>query len=229
MKLEFTPSAFGLSSAPERAPARWLSAGSWLLVALLLASYPLATVLPGTWGWENGVLEDAQVLVLFGGLVAALQFCRAANGPLMRRAALGAALLWLIAAARELSWGAVLLEPLLLKPSGPVFSSSQLSYHALIHPLLGLAVAISVLLLALGRVDAAVAQQWRDRRLPRFELALMVAGMLLSTLAEGHFHLSGGLLLPEQQAQVWEELSELIAYAALFLAQQRFFGTLRGR
>ena len=74
-----------------------------LSIALLAACYPLAQILPPECGWENGLIENTQaVLLLFGAM-----FCF--NCAYYSVKGLGYTLGWLyfIMFMRELSWGRV--------------------------------------------------------------------------------------------------------------------------
>lgn len=200
-----------------------LQAARLLLIALLPISYPLALMLPGSWGWENNVFENAQVVVLLAGLVCA-SICYFKTSLPIARLGLVAMPFWAIAAAREMSWGAVLLKPLEMTADGPLFSSKMLWYHDAVHPLLGLLLGFSVLVFLRFRLGRALARLWQQKRLPWLELGLMVVAGLISTMAEGHTRIDFGI--PYAQKEVLEELMELIAYSALFLAQARTFKAL---
>lgn len=215
-----------MSSNPALA---WLHAGRWLTVLLLLAVYPLSSVMPATWGWENGLLENLQVLLLLGGLLTAWAFSLKVRHRDSRRVAIGAVLLWGIAAARELSWGAVFLSPILVKDTGPTFSARLLPYHAIVDPVVVMLVIASVLLFALGRLLRMIQRQIKDGLFPWLELGIVVTAALVATYAEGHLHMAGQPNLPEVQCQLIEEFCELVSYMALYLAQARFFLTQRGR
>ena len=219
-------SDLSLSEAPNLS---WLNAGRYLAVLLLLSAYPLSFVLPGPWGWENGVLENLQVLVLLAGLWVSIVFSQKGRRRDSQRVALGAMLMWTVAAARELSWGAVFLTPTAMTDNGPAFSARLLPYHGMVDVLVVLAVLVSLLLFVLGRLFGVLLQQVRDGGFPWVETATMVLAALGSTYAEGHLHILGHLHLPETQCQVIEEFCELVAYVALYLAQARFFMMQRVR
>ena len=77
---------------------------------VLIVSYPLALVLPSWVSWENGPVENAQVVVLLLGMVQALIFQKygSADWKWLWR---GAALIWFICAMRECCW-CRFMEPL---------------------------------------------------------------------------------------------------------------------
>ncbi len=198
-------------------------AGSLLLSVLALAAcFPAARLLPPAWGWENGVLETLQVMVLLLGAALALAACQRERPSPLAMLALCAVPLWALLAAREMSWGAVLAAPLAFTQHGPLFSSKVLWYKPLVLPLAGLAVGASVLQIWRYRLDRLVRRLAAERRIPWPLLAMAVIAEIGSNCAEGRLHCSFAGQLP--YAMVLEELVELVAYAALVLAQAGVLG-----
>ncbi|THU00660.1 hypothetical protein E9531_10340 [Lampropedia puyangensis] len=200
-----------------------------VLTALaLLGGYYLAPYLPPVWGWENGLIENAQVLVLIAGSFWAIREARHSQRQPHRAFWWIICPIWLAMALRELSWGACLLMPLHIDPvTGPTFSSSQqLFYKPFIAPTLAAMLLVQALLALRWRVDKLLPQLWRMRAIPLIEIGIFVVSFLVSTAAEGHMgmHLSG---LPEGSDQLLEEWAELWAYLALFAAQARVAMALR--
>ncbi|MDN4040002.1 hypothetical protein [Massilia sp. YIM B02443] len=190
--------------------------GEWLLLAALLASYPLSAVFAPGWGREGGILENAQVLVLGAGLVAAtLAFGRTRPG---RTAllALWAAPVWLLLAGRELSWGRVLLpQPGLEATHGLAANGIHWLQH-FVRP--GAVLLALALLLAAWRFRLdEVVRAGLARRTPWLCFAVALAAALGSTCAEGHMGCSLGL--PAGRSVVFEELAELLAYVSLIMIQ----------
>ena len=209
----------------------------WLLVLLLITSYPVAGLLPSNWGWENGTVENAQIAVLLLGFVHALR--RWASMPrrdvstgladssasvVRRRLAAVAMPFWLLCAIRETSWGATLLTVALPTPEGPYFTSRLLWYHPLILP------AVLVVVVGMGiaffrwRLAKPLRDLMRHRQFPWPELGLAVVAALLSVSAEGKLP----FMLPgtETTLAVLEEWAELLCYASLVLMQARIFFAL---
>ena len=231
------------SSQPHQAlpdlSSHGLKLARWFLALLLLTSYPLATVLPATFGWENGPIENMQILVLLAGFVHALwqwRDLRNASGTgttahrtaadtTVLRLCLIAIPLWLMCAARETSWGATLITPGIATPEGPYFSSSTVWYHAAIKPLVLLTVACAAGAFLRWRLDRPLLALMRQRRFPWAEIALIGAAALLSTTAEGNLPIQ----LPGSPVMllVLEEAAELVSYLSLFLAQLSLFNALR--
>lgn len=209
------------AASPDTVPAALATACSALpqtmLAMLLLSAVSLSSLMPVAWGWENGVIENSEVLVLaLGAAMAVTASCRAA---LQQRGRLGAILapVWVILIGRELSWGAACLPPVGFTDGEPVYSSALLWYKPLVGP-----VAVALLL-------GCAIQAWRHR-LPAacwralsndrsMLLPLLIGGLAAigSTFSEGKL----GVTLPfsHGRAEVLEELLELIAYCALVRAQ----------
>lgn len=210
---------------------RWRRAWLALLLLGLALSYPAARLLPISFGWENGWLEDLQVVVLLAGAAMAAVFARdVRSGGEAGRAARGLALalvpVWCLLAARELSWGAVLLPPVGFAEDGPVYSSAMLWYKPAVIPLAALVLAWCAWVFVRHGAYRVVLHLLRSPQFAWAELALLVLAGLLSTYAEGHL----GVALPQRlmdQALVMEEWAELFAYIALVAAQRQVFALLR--
>jgi hypothetical protein len=229
-------------SRPEPASSssheRFLQIARWVLALLLLTSYPVATLLPEQFGWENGWIENAQAVLLLMGFAHAawvLRGLRAAAPPPTRspgdttlaRLCLLAMPLWLLCAARETSWGATLLTSGVMAADGPFYSSSLLWYHPAIKPFVLVVVALMLAAFLRWRLDRPLLALARQRRLPWIELALAVLAAVVSNSAEGNL----ALALPGSEAMrmVLEEWAETLCYLGLWLAQARLFFELRRR
>lgn len=197
-------------------------------LAVLFAFFQIAPLLPDSLGWENGPVENTQVVLLvLGGIMAIVLALKAPAQP-------ARCFWWIIMpfwfsmAMRELSWGATLLPPIDFSPvMGPSFSSSQqLPYKPLVAPFLSAMLLVMALAGLKFKVWRLTPVLWRTRSLPILEMLLFIACMLVSTAAEGHM----GLSIPpmeEAKAQNLEELAELWAYVMLLLAQWRVMRGLR--
>ncbi|WP_225978878.1 hypothetical protein [Paracidovorax cattleyae] len=201
-----------------------------MLLGLALSG-AAAAILPVSAGWENGLLEDVQVVVLLAGACMALLAARGyiAGRPLGLAAkglAMASAPIWCLLAARELSWGAALLPPIGFSAEGPVYSSSVLWYKPAVAPLALLVLAWCAWMLVRSRVLRAVPALLRSPQFAWAELAILLLAATLSTYAEGHL----GIPVPsflQGRAVVVEEWAELFAYLALVAAQWQIFVLLR--
>ena len=200
--------------------------GSIFILLALVVSYVCAPLFPITAGWENGWIENAQVVLLILGGVWAL---RLAAGASHREKVFWqtVAPFWFIFALRELSWGTVFIEPLSMSPiTGPVYSSTQqLWYRPAVVPVMSLILLVCAWRFFRSGQMHTLAILWRQRSIPLRELLLSAICMFISASLEGHmmlhFDLSRGA------AQVFEESVEFWAYSALLLAQMRIMMGLR--
>lgn len=213
------PSSFQASPRAVRWRRFWLA----LMLLGLALSEPAAHWLPVSAGWENGWLEDLQVLVLLGGAVMATVFAwRGAPSPSARGLAWAVAPIWCLLAARELSWGATLLPAAAFGEYGPVYSSSLLWYKPMVYPLAALVVAACAWLFFHYRAHRLVARLLRSPQFAWAELAVLVLAGVLSTYAEGHLGVAVADAL-HGHALVMEEWAETFAYVALLAAQYQVF------
>ncbi len=210
-----------------------LRGARWVLLLLLITSYPLAAVLPPAFGWENGAVENGQVLVLLLCFAHALWMWRRSRGAdgtndtVNRRLAAVAMPFWLLCAVRETSWGATLLTTAVATPDGPYYTSRLLWYHPIILPAVLIVVAGIAIAFFRWRLATPLRELIRSRQFPWWEIGLAVLAAVLSVTAEGKLPVK----LPgtEVMLAVLEEWAELLCYAALILAQARIFEALRNR
>lgn len=189
------------------------------LLLALLGCPPAALLLPRAWAWENGVLEIAQVLALLAGAVLACAAWRRERPSPLALLALCALPFWIVLAAREISWGAVLGLPFALTQDGPLYSSDMLWYKPLVAPAIGLLLGWIVLGIWCRRLDLLLWRLARERRIPWCMLGMAVLAQMGSNCAEGR--LGCTFMTGIASAMVCEELVELLAYVALVLAQTR--------
>lgn len=216
---------------PPRA-VRW----RWWLLSLMLVGlaigYWVAARLPASVGWENGWLENLQVVVLLGGAAMAIAVARqgTASADWGRTALKGLAVavvpLWCLMAARELSWGAAFLPPIGFDEDGPAYSSAMLWYKPAVAPLALLVVAWCGWMAGRSGALRVVLRLLRSPKFVWAELAVMVLAGVLSTYAEGHLGFPAPVSLGHH-AVVMEEWSEMFAYVALVMAQWQMFVLLR--
>ncbi|MPN32983.1 hypothetical protein SDC9_180466 [bioreactor metagenome] len=178
-----------------------------------------SSLLPLHWGWENGPLENFQVLMLLvGGATAAWAALRQSDRA-VRVFWWMAAVIWLILVGRELAWGAALLPPMGFDDHGPIISSRVLWYRPAVPWICGALVLVAFVRMvrnaAFGRVLVPLL---REGAWPWFRLGLLVLCVVLATVAEEHgkAHLP---FLEKSALIVSEEMFEVWAYLALWLAQ----------
>ena len=175
-----------------------------LLFLYLLLIYPLSGMLPDWASFENGPLENAQVIVLLGGALLCIHFAHYSQGSPTHGMWLPSAGIFLILAFRELSWGRVFMVKGYSAIGEPIIpGSSEMPFHTAIH--VGVGIAAVLCLYFLIRY-APWKRIFKEIRLPWAQLALIVICIVLNTLGDHHamFH--------TMRDQLIEELAELLMY-----------------
>jgi len=229
MKSLCTAPAGAYESAPQASPRHFFC----FVVALWLAvGFFVVPVLPAKAAWENGWIENFQLVILLGGGIMALGRAIASwrHGARPDVVALAVCLVpvWMLLVGRELSWGAVLLPPLSIGADGPEYSSSVLWYKPAVAPVAVALLVAAGCLFARFRVERLIWAVLRAGHFPWPEVILGMAAALLSTYGEGH--LLGMHVSPHwgHNAAVLEEWAEVAAYMALVLAQWQVLGWAPG-
>jgi len=192
----------------------WIAA-----VATLVAAYPASFVFPPWTGWENGPVENLQVVAYAIGFIQAGIIAYRSEGS-WRALWLAIMPIWFLLAMRELSWGAVFHDPSGFDGHGPTYKASQLLwYNAAVGP-------IAAAIFLLGAVSAVKGKVWRllpdiaaRRQIPWLECLMAGICVILMTAAEHHMGMSLDAILGE--GQIFEEMVELAAGIFLLTAQQR--------
>lgn len=182
---------------------------TWLSLLLVVLLFPLGLTLPPWWGWENGPIENTQVVILAVGVF--VSFFAARNSQEDRQIRgfwLWQIPIWMLLIGRELSWGRV-FYPVAIGTNGPSFLSiHQLWYGQFVYPLIAVVTLISLLGL------------WHNfnRSLLGPKLNLPAIDILLLTLAAiaAQFIFEKTVIIAlKPYAEVLEELAELIVYWCL--------------
>ena len=143
-----------------------------LLFLYLLLIYPLSGMLPDWASFENGPLENAQVIVLLGGALLCIHFAHYSQGSPTHGMWLPSAGIFLILAFRELSWGRVFMVKGYSAIGEPIIpGSSEMPFHTAIH--VGVGIAAVLCLYFLIRY-APWKRIFREIRLPLAQLALII-------------------------------------------------------
>lgn len=199
----------------------------FLLLFGLVTIHPLSRLLPTSHGWENGIFENAQIMVLLtAGLCAAFW---AWNAKHMRLRWFWCMItpIWFILALRELSWGAALLDPIFFSfETGPEYPSSRtMSARNFIVGTAAAALLGSVLIFVLTRQYRRLAWLWQRKSIPVLELTFALLATALVVAAENRLQLEPILLLSHSQGQLMEEIAEFWVYSSLAVAQWHVFLT----
>lgn len=180
---------------------------TWISILLTVLLFPLGLILPAWWGWENGPLENTQIVILGVGLIIS---CLAAqhnrDNRNFRNLWLSLIPFWLLIIGRELSWGRV-SYPVALGPNGPEFISLyQLWYGRFIRPI----AAIVILTILTGICLNSPLKYIRQTTLPLLDIGILCIMAILASA----FDKSAFSLLHAQE-EVLEEWAELTAYWSL--------------
>ena len=168
---------------------------------LLIFSFPLASVLPAPIGWENGFIENTQVVLILLSSLLALSF----NGSNVKSFALPTGITFLLMTYRELSWGRVFLTPTRITAMGPSFPSIHtFQYYQVFYVFLAL-IIFTALVLFYKRFNW---EKFSKIPLPQMSICLVVLAMICHFLGEHHYL----PVLSNPQAQIFEELSETVIY-----------------
>lgn len=192
-----------------------------VLTGILLLTYPLCRILPKPFGWENGVIENAQAGILFVGFWLALVFARCAKQPQQTNFWVGLAPFWLLFFGRELSFGRALLPPQRIDVHGPILQSASGPWYAVIYFLFALYLVWGLYRFFANRAGRIVVQLVRRKKFPYFELGMVSLAMIIAAFAEHHGFFD--IQIPGDRNQLLEELAELVAYLSLFAAQLKVF------
>ena len=169
-----------------------------ILTALAIA--PCYLYLPERFGWENGLLENIQMVVLF----VAFYWCMTAKH--YKKFFYFAAMVIGILVLREINCGRTLFFPIESDVYGPprFMSWKDIKYGYLAHPLYGLYMAFVAVYFLRNKLFNNLVEIVKEIKLPIWNILLMITGMVLGMYAEKALH-----------NDVFEEISELLFYVSL--------------
>jgi hypothetical protein len=192
----------------------------------LLAAIGLANVLAPSIAWENGPIENFQILLLLGGAAVAFRYQAASEVPAHVWYWRCGVLIWLFLAGRELGWGASLYPPTEFTSKGqPIYSSHLLPFIDAVHIALAI-LAVAMLAIAVRfRFWRLPGEIIRQRGVPWLEIVMIAIAAALSLAVDGsrtplRFMVGAGY-------ETFEEFAELAAYAFFAAAQVRIHASLR--
>lgn len=168
--------------------------------AAVILSIPLAFVLPVECSFENGLIENTQVIVLLIEAIFILSV-RSESAWLKRFFAAG----FVLIALRELSWGRVFF-PTKTEALGPIFVEMA-NYEYRVQVYFFLAIYIAAMLLVLIRFVPVKKIIFGKQPLAAFGVIFIAA---LFNYIGDH-----GLIIGKTCGQVLEEFNELILYITL--------------
>lgn len=171
------------------------------LVAMIL-SVPLAMILPTSIAFENGPIENLQVIILFGSSIFALRLMSSTIDQGTKAFNIFCSLLFILLAVRELSWGRVFYQ-IDFSDSGPTFiAMKDYAWRLEAHVFIVL-IVLAMLILLVRRVP--LRRLWTVP-LPIKILSLIFLCVILQYIGE-HGYIFGKL-----NGQTLEEFNETIIY-----------------
>jgi len=178
----------------------------YLSVAFAIAIIPLSLILPEWISWENGPLEDLQVVVLALGVFLTAVFAKKACSKKIQHMWLAISGLFLLLIGRELSWGRVFFQTKMTNTGPEFIAMNQIPHHLIINEM------ILFFIMAIG-VSIVYTVPWRkllyNIPFPKKYCILAVIASLFSIVGDH------GWFLMKAQGETMEELAELLVYSLL--------------
>ena len=170
---------------------------TWIAIVTALSVIPCIKYLPKEFGYENGLLENIQMLFLFISCILAFKvktnkkfFCFAG-------------MVVIILILREINCGRTLFFPV----PGEVntfYGWKDIKYGYLAHPIYGLYIASTVVYFLWNKLFIDLLSIVKKIRFPFWNVLLLILGMTLGMYAEKSL-----------SNMVFEEISELLFYVSL--------------
>ncbi len=187
----------------------------WIYFLLM---FPLAAILPESYGEENGVIENLQMLWLFGGLI----LCAAVHDHRFRDWGGRPYALWkagiiyyFLLIMREISWGRTFFPT---EDGGFISYNDMGLYGQLVHPTVALLILLLLVLLYRAKV-------WRAIQITK----IPVTSALLFLLFTGFAWVGERTSFPLFHGEVAEELAEFGSYMMMFLMTRDAESRLRSK
>lgn len=166
-----------------------------IIVALMIA--PCVMFLPEIYGFENGLLENIQMFVLFVGLY--LSFSAKTD----KKFFIFTGLILIILTLREVNCGRTLFFPI-PGTENAYYGWKDIKYGYLAHPIFGAFIAFVGVYFLKNKLFLNLWKYLSQTALPIWNILLMLIGMGLGLYAEHSAH-----------NMVFEEITELLFYVSL--------------
>lgn len=181
---------------------------TWIAIVNALLIVPCIMFLPEKFGYENGLLENIQLIVLLVGFILCLLYPKynkeeSDESPALVKFFRFAALVIVILFLREINCGRTIFFPV----PGEVntfYGWKEIKYGWLAHPLYGLFMTGVGFYFLMNKLFITLWHLIKNVKFPVWNVILMIIGMVWGTLAEEVFH-----------NMVMEEITELLFYVAL--------------
>lgn len=169
---------------------------TWISILSLVLLIPAVIFLPERCGYENGLIENIQLFVLFIGMYFAI--IPKSDKKFFTFVALVIGILLI----REVNCGRTIFFPI----PGEVnqfYRWSEIKYGWLAHPIFGAYIAFVGFYFLKNKLFLNLWEKIRDIKFPIWNFVVLIAGMVIGLYAEEVHHL------------VMEEYAELVFYIAL--------------
>lgn len=169
---------------------------TWIGIITALALVPVSNYFPESYGYENGLIENIQLVILFLGLYFSL------NTKTDKKFFYFIALVIGILLIREVNCGRTIFFPI----PGEVnqfYRWSEIKYGWLAHPIFGAYIAFVGFYFFKNKLFITLWEKIKNIKFPIWNFLLLLAGMAIGLYAEEIHHL------------VMEEYAELLFYVAL--------------
>ena len=170
---------------------------TWIAILTAIAIIPCYMFLPEKFGYENGLLENIQMVVLFTGL----WLCFGAKAE--KKFFIFAGLVLTILILREVNCGRTLFFPI-PGAENAFYSWKEIKYGYLAHPIFGIYIASVVVYFFKNKLFMNLWNIMKSIKLPVWNIFLMFLGMILGLYAE---HAMENMVL--------EEITEMLFYVSL--------------
>lgn len=170
---------------------------TWIEIITALLIIPFVIFMPERFGYENGVLENIQMAVLFLGLY--LSFFSKVD----KKFFIFLGLVLIILMLREVNCGRTLFFAV-PGVENAFYSWKEIKYGYLAHPIYGIYIAFVAIYFLKNKLFLNLWDYIKNIKLPVWDVLLMLTGMVLSVYVD---HAIDNL--------VFEEATELLFYVSL--------------
>ena len=170
---------------------------TWIAILFALIIIPGLIYFPKEFGYENGILENIQMVFLFIGLILAF------NAKVNKKFFIFAGLVITIIMLREINCGRTLFFPI----PGEVnhfYSWKDIKYGYLAHPIYGLYIGCVGLYFFINKLFIDLWNIVKKIKFPVWNFVLLIVGMAIGLYAEKCL-----------ENAILEELGELLFYVSL--------------
>lgn len=180
-----------------------------ITLLFLIASFWAHRWLPPEWGWENSLLEWAQVVLLVIGLVLSWIVFSTFNAKNKQIHYFGlfTTPCWLMLIGRELSWGRVFYPIGIEAAKGPYFPAlKELWFGPFVYPFNTAIMLLWLFAIIKYKLYMIPVKMIRERLFPSINFLLILVGAIIAHIAEHHINLP-----------ITEEISETVVYIGLII------------